>query len=67
MMILQRKIAPFGDNSRAIQLLSMHKKMNKHRDSQAHNEVIKILPTAMKDILIIMNTVRILHLSLLPR
>ena len=48
------KIAPFGD-SRDVQLLSLRKKIHEHWNSQAHNEAIKILQTAKKDILLNMN------------
>jgi len=44
------KITPFG-NSRYVQLLSLRKIIHEHRNFEAHNEAIKILQTANKDIL----------------
>lgn len=48
------KIAPCG-HSRNVQLSSLRKKIHEHRESVAHNEAIKILQTAQKDILLNMN------------
>ncbi|KAJ4930766.1 hypothetical protein JOQ06_025074 [Pogonophryne albipinna] len=48
------KIIPAGQ-SRDIQLSSLRKKIREHKNSAAHNEAVKILQTANKDILLNMN------------
>ncbi|KAJ4934671.1 hypothetical protein JOQ06_007456 [Pogonophryne albipinna] len=48
------KIIPAGQ-SRDVQLSSLRKKIREHKNSAAHNEAVKILQTANKDILLNMN------------
>ncbi|KAK1891898.1 E3 SUMO-protein ligase KIAA1586 [Dissostichus eleginoides] len=48
------KIIPAGQ-SRDVQLSSLRKKIHEHKNSAAHNEAVKILQTANKDILLNMN------------
>ncbi|KAI4815962.1 hypothetical protein KUCAC02_006085, partial [Chaenocephalus aceratus] len=48
------KIIPAGQ-SRDVQLSSLRKKIREHKNSAAHNEAVKILQTADKDVLLNMN------------